>query len=46
MAKRSMAEAAAQIGGAAHLPEQPGQAFGTLRDLCRQEGAEFLGKIK
>jgi hypothetical protein len=40
-----MAEAAADIGRAAHLPEQPRQAFGARRDLGRQERAELLGQV-
>ncbi|ENN88140.1 hypothetical protein RHSP_39340 [Rhizobium freirei PRF 81] len=38
-------ETAAEIGRAAHLPEQPGQAFGTSRLLLRQEGGELFGEI-
>ena len=41
-----MAEAAAQIGRAAHLPEQPRQAFGARGRLGRQESAELLGQIQ
>ena len=40
-----MAEAAAKIGRAAHLPEQPRQAFGAGGRLGRQEGAEFFRQI-
>ena len=41
-----MAETAAQIGRAAHLPEQPADRFGTLRRIGGQEGTEFLGEVK
>ena len=41
-----MAEAAAEIRGAAHLPEQPGQAFSPLRRIARHEFAEFLGQVQ
>ena len=41
-----MAEAAAEIGRAAHLPEQPGQALGPALAVRRQEGAELLGEIE
>ncbi len=40
-----MAEAAADIGRAAHLPEQPRQTLGACLGLGRQEGTEFLGEI-
>ena len=40
-----MAEAAAEIGRAAHLPEQPGEALGARRRLGRQEGAELFGEM-
>src|SRR6185312_3380266 len=40
-----MAEAAAEIGRAAHLPEQPGEALGARGLIGRQEGAELLGEI-
>ena len=40
-----MAKAAADIGRAAHLPEEPGQAFGARGALGRQQGAELLGEI-
>ena len=40
-----MAEAAADIGRAAHLPEQPGQALGARGALLRQELAELLGEV-
>ena len=41
-----MAKPAADIGRAAHLPEQPGQAFGARRGLGRQKRiVEFLGKV-
>ena len=41
-----MTEAAAQIRGAAHLPEQPGQAFRSGRGFGRQERTELLGEIQ
>ena len=41
-----MAEAAAEIGRAAHLPEQPRQAFGARAGLGRQERAELLREIQ
>ena len=41
-----MAEAAAEIGRAAHLPEQPVQRLGAERDVLRQEGAELLRQIE
>jgi hypothetical protein len=41
-----MAEAAAQIRGAAHLPEQPGQAFRSGGGFRRQERTELLGEIR
>ena len=43
-----MAEAAAQEGRAAQLPEQPGQpgqAFGPRRAALGQEGAELVGQV-
>ena len=40
-----MAEAAAEIGGAAHLPEQPGQALGPGAVVLGQEVAELLGQV-
>ena len=40
-----MPEAAADIGRAAHLPEQPRQALGARRRVGRQEGAELLGEM-
>jgi hypothetical protein len=40
-----MTKAAADIGRAAHLPEEPGQAFGARGALGRQQGAELLGEI-
>ena len=40
-----MAEAAADIGRAAHLPEQPGQAFGTSGGVGRKKRTELLGQI-
>src|SRR5690554_2864887 len=39
-------EAAAKIGGAAHLPEQPVQCFGTLRRALGQKFAELLRQIE
>jgi hypothetical protein len=41
-----VAEAAAQEGRAAHLPEQPRQALGPRRRLAGQEGAELLGQVQ
>ena len=41
-----VAEAAAEVGRAAHLPEQPRQAFGARRGLGRQERAELLGEVQ
>src|SRR5690349_14033892 len=40
-----MTEAAADIGRAAHLPEQPGQALGACGALLGQELAEFLSEV-
>ena len=40
-----MTKAAAKIGRTAHLPEQPGQAFGTP-SLAGQEGAKFFRQIQ
>ena len=40
-----MAEAAAEEGRAAHLPEQPRQGLGAFRAGCGQELAELLGEI-
>jgi hypothetical protein len=41
-----MTEPAADVGRAAHLPEQPVQRFGALVGIGRQEGAEFLREIE
>jgi hypothetical protein len=41
-----MPEAAAQVGRAAHLPEQPRQALGALPQVGGQEGAELLGQVQ
>ena len=41
-----MAEAAAQERRAAHLPEQPRQAFGASGAVRRQERAELLGQVQ
>jgi hypothetical protein len=40
-----VAEAAAEIGRGADLPEQPRQAFGAARP-GREEGTELLGKVE
>ncbi len=40
-----MAEAAAEEGGRAHLPEQPVHRLGAGAQLSRQEGAEFFREI-
>src|ERR1700722_4202555 len=40
-----MTEAAAQVWRAAHLPEQPGQAFSSGRRFGGQKGAELLGQV-
>ncbi len=40
-----MAEPAAQIGRAAHLPEQPGQGFGALGGVSGQEGPELFSQV-
>src|SRR6185312_16256653 len=41
-----MSKAAAEIRRASHLPEQPGQTFGSLRRLLRHESTELLGKVE
>ena len=41
-----MTEPAAEIGRAAHLPEQPGKAFGAFRRVGRQEGAKSFCEIQ
>ncbi|MEY9595195.1 hypothetical protein ABIA06_007486 [Bradyrhizobium yuanmingense] len=41
-----VAEAAAEIGRTAHLPEQPGHRLGAGLDVLRQEGAELLGEVE
>ena len=41
-----VAEASAEVGRAAHLPEQPGQAFGAGGGVGGEEGAELLGEIE
>ena len=43
---KEMPEAAAQIGRAAHLPEQPVQAFGTFGMIGGKERAKLFGQIK
>src|SRR6185369_6853833 len=40
-----VAKTAAEKWRAAHLPEQPGQAFGPRLAAGRQEGPELLGKV-
>mmetsp|Transcript_18056 Transcript_18056/g.20329 ORF Transcript_18056/g.20329 Transcript_18056/m.20329 type:complete len:240 (+) Transcript_18056:226-945(+) len=40
-----MAKAAAQIGGAAHLPEQPAHDLGARCAFFGQEGSEFFGQM-
>src|SRR6476469_7842253 len=40
-----MAEAAAQEGRTAHLPEEPGERLGPLRTRSRQELAELLRQV-
>ena len=41
-----VSEAAAEIGCAAHLPEQPVHGFGALGVVSRQEGAELFREIE
>ncbi len=41
-----MAEAAAEEGRRAHLPEQPREGFRPRRRFRRQEGAELLGEMQ
>ena len=41
-----MAEATAQVGRAAHLPEQPIQRLGPAGDVLRQEFAELLRQVQ
>ena len=41
-----MAEAATQVGRAAHLPEQPRQAFGARGRIGGQQRAELLGQVQ
>ena len=40
-----MPETASQIGSTPHLPEQPRQAFSTLRWLSGQKRTELFGQI-
>src|SRR3546814_4481692 len=41
-----MAEAAAEQRRAAHLPEQPRQAFGAFADVARDERAKLFGQVE
>ena len=40
-----MTESTAQERRTAHLPEQPGQAFGALGAVCGKKGRELLGQM-